>query len=54
MSLFSLNEIYNEYIAFFITVRPHGLLGNCTPEEFDEDGLIKAKKTVKTDGLLSI
>jgi len=42
--LFFLNEIYNEYIVFFNTVRPHGLLGNCTPEEFDEDVLNKAKE----------
>lgn len=44
MGSFSLNEVYSEYIVFFNTVCPYGSFGDHTPEEFDEDGLIKAKE----------
>jgi len=39
-----LENAINKYIGFYNTVRPHGSLGHSTPEEFDEDGLIKAKE----------
>ncbi|MFO7969222.1 MAG: IS3 family transposase [Bacillota bacterium] len=39
-----LEKAIDEYIVFYNTVRPHGSLSNRTPEEFDEDGLIKAKE----------
>ncbi len=39
-----LENAIGKYIAFYNTVRPHGSLGNLTPDEFDKDGLIKAKE----------
>ncbi|MDT8337061.1 MAG: IS3 family transposase [Candidatus Izemoplasmatales bacterium] len=39
-----LEKAIDEYIVFYNTVRPHGSLSNRTPEEFDKDGLIKAKE----------
>lgn len=39
-----LENAINKYIVFYNTVRPHGSLSHSTPEEFDEDGLIKAKE----------
>ncbi|MCF7926323.1 MAG: IS3 family transposase [Candidatus Izimaplasma sp.] len=39
-----LENAIDKYIEFYNTVRPHGSLGHLTPNEFDEDGLIKAKE----------
>jgi transposase InsO family protein len=39
-----LENAIDKYIGFYNTVRPHGSLSHSTPEEFDEDGLIKAKE----------
>lgn len=39
-----LENAIDNYIVFYNTVRPHGSLGHSTPEEFDEDGLVKAKE----------
>jgi len=39
-----LENAIDKYIVFYNTVRPHGSLSHSTPEEFDEDGLIKAKE----------
>ncbi len=39
-----LEKSIDKYILFYNTVRPHGSLSHSTPEEFDDDGLIKAKE----------
>ncbi len=39
-----LKNAIDKYIEFYNTVRPHGTLSHSTPDEFDADGLIKAKE----------